>query len=382
MSLTNVSEVLSCWICLGTSNDPPPVGSQHNWRRPCKCSLVAHESCLLLWIPDGTDSRPCPQCGTVIKVDYARNYILDIQSAVVRLASHVATSALIATAAGNAISVVWGVLYTHGISSVYFMCSLDETLDVIRGGVETGTFEQIFFDTMNNYKHNSATFTEVLTSFWHFLAKRSKRVDFLTMPLVPILLVGSRTTPLHRSGLSALPLVSLYTSAIKDRETGNPYVPVTTYLIFNYAYRIFYAKVVLPSLARWKSEDSPSTPRIENLVDQEEIVNGVHGDAADEEGRVDVVVEMNANLRIGDMDLFVNKRNILPTILGALSFPACSGLMGSLITVLFPKFAKVVPNRFVRSMIGGYTFLMLKDAFSIYSAYAQNKRAKTRRISN
>jgi hypothetical protein len=45
--------------------DPPPV-----WTHPCKCTLVAHESCLLHWI--NTQERDfgrsrgelrCPQCG-------------------------------------------------------------------------------------------------------------------------------------------------------------------------------------------------------------------------------------------------------------------------------------------------------------------------------
>lgn len=45
--------------------DPPPV-----WTHPCKCTLVAHQSCLLHWI--NTQQRDfgrsrgelkCPQCG-------------------------------------------------------------------------------------------------------------------------------------------------------------------------------------------------------------------------------------------------------------------------------------------------------------------------------
>jgi RING-variant domain len=45
--------------------DPPPV-----WTHPCKCTLVAHESCLLHWIKTQQHEfgrtrgeLKCPQCG-------------------------------------------------------------------------------------------------------------------------------------------------------------------------------------------------------------------------------------------------------------------------------------------------------------------------------
>ncbi|TFK36527.1 hypothetical protein BDQ12DRAFT_243456 [Crucibulum laeve] len=61
-----------CYICreeerYDTSSDEPPRA----WTHPCKCTLIAHESCLLKWIEtsQGTTSRApnalkCPQCGS------------------------------------------------------------------------------------------------------------------------------------------------------------------------------------------------------------------------------------------------------------------------------------------------------------------------------
>jgi E3 ubiquitin-protein ligase DOA10 len=51
--------------------DPPPV-----WTHPCKCTLIAHESCLIHWIKtqerDFGRSRgelKCPQCGDLYEFE-------------------------------------------------------------------------------------------------------------------------------------------------------------------------------------------------------------------------------------------------------------------------------------------------------------------------
>jgi hypothetical protein len=56
----------TCFICY---EDEGEDGSSHGkWVHPCKCSLVAHEDCLLHWIsvskPTASESVPvtCPQC--------------------------------------------------------------------------------------------------------------------------------------------------------------------------------------------------------------------------------------------------------------------------------------------------------------------------------
>ncbi|KAI8080583.1 hypothetical protein BDF21DRAFT_339694 [Thamnidium elegans] len=51
-----------CWICFGDNSD-----SQGKWVKPCKCTLEAHQSCLLDWIAENQKASPtkkvrCPQC--------------------------------------------------------------------------------------------------------------------------------------------------------------------------------------------------------------------------------------------------------------------------------------------------------------------------------
>ncbi|KAJ2958797.1 hypothetical protein NQZ79_g5633 [Umbelopsis isabellina] len=53
-----------CWICFGEDED-----SEGRWVKPCKCSLICHEECLLNWITENQKGQPyrkvtCPQCAT------------------------------------------------------------------------------------------------------------------------------------------------------------------------------------------------------------------------------------------------------------------------------------------------------------------------------
>jgi hypothetical protein len=71
-----------CWICFASDwDEDKPRG---DWRAPCKCSLVAHEACLLDWIADmqkseggGTKKPACPQCKTLIRLKEEQSLVLD-----------------------------------------------------------------------------------------------------------------------------------------------------------------------------------------------------------------------------------------------------------------------------------------------------------------
>ncbi|KAI9312939.1 hypothetical protein BX666DRAFT_1843082, partial [Dichotomocladium elegans] len=59
---TGIAGDRRCWICFGEDTDSEGV-----WVKPCKCSLVSHEECLLDWITENQKGSPlkkvhCPQC--------------------------------------------------------------------------------------------------------------------------------------------------------------------------------------------------------------------------------------------------------------------------------------------------------------------------------
>lgn len=87
-------EEVRCWICFASaSEEDKPSG---DWRAPCKCSLVAHEACLLDWIADlqktglenGSNQKPaCPQCKTPISLKEEQSFVLDMVDVGGRIAS-------------------------------------------------------------------------------------------------------------------------------------------------------------------------------------------------------------------------------------------------------------------------------------------------------
>jgi hypothetical protein len=56
-----VTEESRCWICFGDSSD-----SQGKWVKPCKCSLEAHQSCLLDWIAENQKASPTKKVEIVL----------------------------------------------------------------------------------------------------------------------------------------------------------------------------------------------------------------------------------------------------------------------------------------------------------------------------
>jgi hypothetical protein len=79
-----------CWICY--TSEAEEEAPKSDWKSPCKCTLVAHESCLLEWIADL--QRPennsggriaCPQCKTQIRLRERRSIVLELVEGVSRI---------------------------------------------------------------------------------------------------------------------------------------------------------------------------------------------------------------------------------------------------------------------------------------------------------
>ena len=87
-------EEVRCWICFASASEEDRPRA--DWRAPCKCSLVAHEACLLDWIADmqktglenGSHQKPaCPQCKTPISLKEEQSMVLDMMDVSGRLVS-------------------------------------------------------------------------------------------------------------------------------------------------------------------------------------------------------------------------------------------------------------------------------------------------------
>ena len=106
-----------CWVCYSTEAEdalsPQPHGLGE-WKSPCRCSLVAHEKCLLNWIAaeyakGGKAKIECPQCKHRIRFKQERSVALEVIDGVVRVAN--ATVPLIILCGMYRFSYSWASLF-------------------------------------------------------------------------------------------------------------------------------------------------------------------------------------------------------------------------------------------------------------------------------
>ncbi|KAJ3793357.1 hypothetical protein GGU11DRAFT_410270 [Lentinula aff. detonsa] len=83
--------VKMCYICREEETFDEPSDPPRAWTHPCKCTLIAHEACLLSWIetaqakPSGRDALKCPQCATQYEIVHNRGQFGFLQRSVWRM---------------------------------------------------------------------------------------------------------------------------------------------------------------------------------------------------------------------------------------------------------------------------------------------------------
>ncbi|OCH90847.1 hypothetical protein OBBRIDRAFT_729945 [Obba rivulosa] len=78
-----------CYICREEESAEGPQVPRHVWVHPCRCSLVAHETCLLQWIraaeqdtSRAANAMKCPQCGVEYELESDNPLVLRIMDSV------------------------------------------------------------------------------------------------------------------------------------------------------------------------------------------------------------------------------------------------------------------------------------------------------------
>lgn len=132
-------EDYKCWICLETDKDQDDCDNyKRDWRRICRCNLVAHESCLLQWADlndrgnnSNVKSAKCPQCQQPIVVIEDKSIFLQYRDSFERSSSIFIKLMTGATIGGGILTTVYTTLYTLGATTVRFMCSNEMALDIL-----------------------------------------------------------------------------------------------------------------------------------------------------------------------------------------------------------------------------------------------------------
>ncbi|KAH8112084.1 hypothetical protein DFH11DRAFT_1728903 [Phellopilus nigrolimitatus] len=184
----NDLRIKSCYICTEEEEHDKPSNPPRRWVHPCKCSLVAHEQCLLEWIrtsennPEKLASNilKCPQCGERYVMESNNPFVLKVMdnlNAVLTLCGHGASfltlgSSVVAIGAG-----VYILLTSYGAFATHKFLGAE-------------MYDLVLTDDPQN---------------WPFHA-------FLDLPMIPLSLILSRTKR-FRNTIPLIPLMMLWPSA-------------------------------------------------------------------------------------------------------------------------------------------------------------------------
>lgn len=123
-------EVPTCWICQQDATDDTPENSV--WRRPCPCSLTAHDECLMEWITSQEAPKPgemattrkivCPVCQAPIKVERPRDFLVMLADMVQK----VAKGLVVPTALSALIGCFYSGFLVYGFNTMHLVFGQDE----------------------------------------------------------------------------------------------------------------------------------------------------------------------------------------------------------------------------------------------------------------
>ncbi|KAI9794975.1 MAG: hypothetical protein M1835_006199 [Candelina submexicana] len=355
-SNSETQEPRKCWICFTDESEDTPLSSE--WRSPCPCALTAHESCLLDWIADleaptsrKRTSSPakilCPQCKSEITVARPRSFVIECVRALERI-----TGRLILPGVGL---VVFGCVYTgcvvYGLHTINMIFGPEDMQLIVR--------------------------PDTFAKSWRLK---------LGLPLVPVVLVASRTT-LADSVLPVLPILFFATQTGKRARFNMGHWPPSAAMslaVLPYlrgAYNEIYERVLAERERRWIKEVQP---RAGETGDEPGAAGAQdEGFQAEEDMGDDVVMGINLEVQVIEDDdegdggqalqaeqpaaeqapiadeqeaaqanpepaaqaapaprqnnLIISTANIADTVLGALIFPTISAAMGELLKLALPK---------------------------------------------
>ncbi|KAJ3913605.1 hypothetical protein F5877DRAFT_52045, partial [Lentinula edodes] len=181
-----------CYICReeesfdGGSLEPsdPPRA----WTHPCKCTLIAHEACLLSWIetaqakPSGRDALKCPQCATQYEIVHSGGQFGFLQRSAWRMLTDV--------------NIIVGYL-----GKMFLIMVPSTILSVVGAGKLILHFINIFYGA---YSIHEFFGKEVYDAFLTDDLSKWPWSAYINLPLIPVFLVASR----FKTRFSFLPIVS------------------------------------------------------------------------------------------------------------------------------------------------------------------------------
>lgn len=180
-----------CYICREEERYDVPEDPPRAWTHPCKCTLVAHESCLLQWIQTSQqnlsrapNALKCPQCSSVYELESDNPLILRILDAANKGLSTMGKIVTIASVTVVVVSLGTGM---YILSTAYGAYALKEFL-----GAEM--YDLLLTEDPTNWP-------------WHC---------YINLPLIPLALIISRL-PFNSSVTPLVPLLLAWPTSTPPR---------------------------------------------------------------------------------------------------------------------------------------------------------------------
>lgn len=279
-----------CWICFNDETEDDETTSE--WRSPCACSLVAHETCLLDWIADmeaptsgrraGTTAGRvlCPQCKGEIVIKRPKSYVVEAVRSMERLVDSLRLPGF-ALVTGTAL---YSTLTLSGTATIYQIFGTEDALRILGPLYETpnAAVNSVAVQCLDHLRHH-----------W--------RLD-LGLPLIPAVLVASRRT-FADSFLPFLPLIFFISSGQPGDEMMQLQWPPSaafTFATLPYIrgfYNAYYDRFWLPREQKWLKEIQPRAG--------EDVAEGVpahdEGPVLDRGADDEVIQEVEIEI---DLDIF------------------------------------------------------------------------------
>jgi hypothetical protein len=133
------SDIRKCWIC---QQDEIESGDSSPWRKPCPCSLVAHEECLLEWIADEEKPRPgelavahqikCPQCKAEIKIDRPRDFIVGLYDRI----QGSARAFILPSAVSAVVGCTYSGFFVYGLNTIVVVFGPERAEQILHSAAE------------------------------------------------------------------------------------------------------------------------------------------------------------------------------------------------------------------------------------------------------
>ncbi|ORZ08933.1 hypothetical protein BCR42DRAFT_382145 [Absidia repens] len=336
-----------CWICFGEDDD-----TDGRWVKPCPCSLVAHEQCLLDWITENQKGRSpmkkvlCPQCARPY-------YLLERNSISLRCLEFLRKAAKSTAPYLMVLGLGCSVLVAASTYGAYTILTLF--------GVEEG--ERLLGPTSS---WTWRMFLGLPSIPFALIASRSRLADGI-LPVAAIILLRSGAP----SAVSWPPSPALIAGSL-------PWIRLMYFTLYsmlrNY---LAYKLSILPSTAGHRRSRHT---RLSFGLFQVAVI----GESENQTNPSQNVRERSSTIPNGDNqdeDMLYGRthRDLNVTVLGALLWPTISGFIGKLLNQS-KSIRRYLPEAFHRNVLGGCLFVVAKDLATLLYRYERICQRRSRRV--